>query len=253
MRIRLFTSIATCVLASGLSGCHIQSTLVTPALASLPFAAPGQILEFRAFGPNAPTSYVVFYGTSPCAESYYPIEPNKPARCKVRNGLSGYFEYDFETTKPPKGKFLFAKSCQYCQVIAVGPVNSGSASSSQTSGGTDSSKNNDSKTGSKTSAGSGRPYPPLPVSCDLDKKVASVNNSSIPNGVQPQDTISWVPINPAQAVTVTMPSGICSGSSVVFTAYDACTVIGSPGTYPYNVSTDNCPTGTGTLTINPAP
>jgi len=250
MRIRLFTSIATCVLALGLSGCRVQSTLVTPTLAPLPYAAPGEILEFRASTPT----YVVFYGTSPCAEPYYLIEPNKPARCKVRSGLSGYFEYDFEITKPPKGKFLFAKSCQYCQVIGVGIGNSSSAGSSQPGGSSDSGKSVDSKSSSNTSAGSGRPYPPLPVSCD-DTQTAQVEDSWIQNGIQAQDKISWIPMNGAPSVTVTIPSGICSGGhNGVFTAQDACTVTGTPGTYPYSVKLDQCANpGKGTLKINSTP
>jgi hypothetical protein len=251
MRIRLFTSIATCLLASGLSGCRVQSTLVTPSLAPLTYATPGETLEFRALTPM----YIVFYRTSPCAEPYYLVEPNKPARCKIRSGVSGYFEYYFETTKPTDGKFLFAKSCQYCQVVAVGVGNSSSAGSSQPGGSSDSGKSADSKSNSNTSAGSGRPYPPLPVSCDSDTQTAEVEDSWIQNGVQAQDKIAWIPMNGAQSVTVTMPSGICSGGqNGVFTAQDACTVTGTPGTYNYSVKLDQCANpGKGTLKINTSP
>jgi hypothetical protein len=254
MRIRLFTSVATCVLALELTGCRVQSTLLTPTLAPLPYATQGEILEFRASSPKAPTTYIVFFGNSPCAEPYYTIEPNKPARCKILKGRSGYFEYYFQTEKPAPQKF-FARSCQYCQVISVGPVNNGSAGSSQTGESNDSNKSNESKTGSATSAGAGHPYPPLPVSCDDDLGKAAVDNTLVQNGVQTQDKISWIPMNPAQTVTVTTPSGMCSGGQAgVFTAQDACTVTGTPGKYSYTVQLDQCAgQGSSTLTINPTP
>jgi hypothetical protein len=243
MHIRLFGSVATLVLAGGLSGCHVQSTVLTPTLAPLPYASPGQILEFQGSTP----SYVVFYGASPCAEPFYPIQPNKPARCKVLKGSKGYFEYYFQTERPRE--HAHARTCPYCQVIIVGPVNTGGAGPSQPG------ESTEVKTGSAASTGVSHPYPPVPVACDSDTGIAEVDNSVVQNGVQTGDKLSWIPMNPDQAVTVTMPSGVCSGGqNGVFTAQDACTVTGTPGTYPYTVKLDQCTKGgNSTLTIVPSP
>lgn len=255
MRIRLFTFVTTSILALGLCGCRVQSTLVMPSLAPVPYASAGETLEFRAFGPNASSSYVVFYGTSPCMKPYYLIRPGKPARCKVRSGLSGYFQYDFEPDKPSEGKFLSAKSCHYCQVVAVGVGNSSSSVSSQPDVNSDSRNSVDAKSNSNKNAGVGRrPYPPLQVSCDADTKMATIDNP-IDSGVQYGDRISWISVDGSSSPTVTMPSGVCSGGQKgIFTDKDVCTVTGAPGTYNYSVSLDQCPnSGHPTLNINSNP
>ena len=248
MRIRSFTSVALCVLVLGLTGCRIQSTLVMPNGATLPYASPGQTLEWR---PQATTEqlYIVFNGVSPCADQWYAIGP-KPAQCKVLKEHNGYFSYYITPTQPPPKpkpvptpKDFTARSCAYCQIY-IGPGNNGSGGPSLAGDGRGSGGNMD-----------GTSYPPLQVACETDdsgKKTAVVENPIL-NGVLVQDQIMWVSSYPGNPITVTVPAGICSGgqSGTTFTAEQICTVTGTPGTYSYSVKLDQCANpGTGTLKIN---
>jgi hypothetical protein len=242
MRIRLFTSIAICAVALGLTGCRVQSVLVMPPHTPVPYAAPGQILEWLPSSPKAATIWVVFDGVSPCEKQYYPIGP-EPARCKVLKDHAGNFTYHFEKRKPDQTK-LFARSCPYCQV-AIGPGSSSSAGSSNAG------ESNESKDAGNSNATAGYT---LFVSCQSG--VAAVDNTLVQNGVQDQDEISWAPIYPSTTVTVTTPNNMCSGGQGgVFTAQDVCTVTGKPGTsYPYSVQLDKCDRkGSSTLSINQPP
>jgi hypothetical protein len=242
MRTRVFTSIAICAVALGLAGCRVQSTLIMPNGATLPYAAPGEILEWRPSIGQTGTIYVVFNGVSPCAEQFYPIGP-EPARCKVLKDHNGYFSYRFEKNKPDP-KHLFARSCPYCQIY-IGSGNNGSAGPSVAQ-----SKGNGGSKG-------GTNYPPLQIGCESG--VAVVENP-IQNGVQDQDQIYWVPSYPGKSVTVTVPDNMCTGgTNGVFAANQVCTVSGLPSTsgqppisYTYKVNVDNCQ-GSGTITINPPP
>ena len=244
MRTRVFTSMAICAVALGLAGCRVQSTLVMPNGATLPYAAPGEILEWRPSVGQAGTIYVNFNGAvPPCAARSYPIGPNKAARCEVLKDHGGYFSYYFSPRKPDP-KHLFARSCPYCQIY-VGSGNSGSAGPSVA----EIKENGGSKNGIS--------YPPLLVGCD-DNGNAVVENP-IPNGVQDQDQIYWVPSSTGKSVTVTVPDNMCTGgTNGVFAADQICTVSGLPSTsgqppitYTYQVKVDNCKQAPSTLTINP--
>jgi hypothetical protein len=242
MRTHLFTSIAICVLALGLTGCRVQSTLIMPNGATLPYAAPGEILEWRPAIGQTGTIYVYFNGVPPCAEGSYPIGPDEPARCKVLKDHGGYFSYYLSPTKPPKPdpKHLFARSCPYCQIY-IGSGNNGSASPSVAE--------------IKINGGGGTSYPPLQIGCE--SKVSVVENP-LQNGVQDQDQIYWVPSYPGKSVTVTVPNTMCAGGTNVFAANQVCTISGPPTTsgqppiaYTYQVKVDDCAQAPSTLTINP--
>jgi hypothetical protein len=233
MRIRLFISTAVWALCLGLTGCRVQSIQVMPSLTPYVHADQGEILEWLPSSSGAATIYIVFDGASPCEKQFYAIGP-EPARCKVLQDHNGNFTYHFETTPPGPTK-LFARSCPYCQ-IAIGPGNGSGVGPS-----------------TAIKSGDGAGYSLL-VSCQSG--VAVVDNTLVQSGVQDQDRISWAPVYPSQHLTVTTPNKMCSGGQGgVFTAADACTVTGTPGTpYPYSVKLDKCDgQGSSTLAINPTP
>jgi hypothetical protein len=246
MRIRSFTSIAIFALALGLTGCRVQSVLVTPSLTPYSYAAAGQTLEWLPSDPKV-TIYVVFDSPSPCEKQFYAVGP-EPARCKVLKDHNGYFTYHFDTQKPssspppPANRVLLARSCPYC-VVAVDPPPDNSAVAAPGVKGED--------TGTGYS---------LNVSCKSG--VAVVDSTLVQGGVQDKDLISWIPIYPSTKVTVTTHNSMCTGgNNGVFTANQVCTVSGPPSsqgqapiTYPYEVQLDKCSgSGSSNLTINPPP
>jgi hypothetical protein len=276
MRTRVFTSIAICALALGLTGCRVQSVLVVPPPTPYAYAAPGQILEWRPYDRQA-IFYVIFDGhSSPCAKAYYQVGPDKPARCKVLKDQNGYFSYHFsndppppDPSTPPSGQPRSkAKSCRYCDVgptpkpppppgrtprvflakscpyctVAIGPIAGNGAAPIRDGEGDD--------TGDNYS---------LRASCVSG--VAEVDSRPIQDGVQNGDQISWIPLKPSNTVTITMHAKICNGGPAgPFTTNQVCTISGPPTEsgqtpipYTYDVVLDNCRQGSGNITINPPP
>jgi hypothetical protein len=252
MRIQSFKSTAIFTLSLGLTGCRVQSVLVMPSLTPYSYAAPGQTLEWLPYNSQA-RLYVIFDGTPPCKKSYYKIGP-EPARCTVLKGHNGYFSYHFDTvapSEPPVDTILHARSCPYCQ-IAIRPGNSSSVVSPEVVKNNDREDKNRVVSSKVVKSYDGPTGYTLPVSCSGTPAVTTVDNTTVQNGVQDQDTISWVPSYPYKSLRVTTSNMCSGGNNGVFTVDDVCTVTGSPGTKSYTVHLDQCD-GSSSLTINNPP
>jgi hypothetical protein len=266
MRDRRIIFAALCGLLVTMIGCQVQQPVapvapvqpasskgtvrvqVDPVVGAFNYAYPGETLEFNKLFPGSSDFYVIFVGISPCekGEMYLTLTGNSPASCKIKTAST--YQYYLSATLPLQLKGAPAiqpRICPACQFIVVPPPGGGQI---------------------PPPAGGGTPPPVIPKAAKAVGKVAAPPNYAPVSVTCDSGTVTVAPVEQSpgngivwldndsgsKGLTVTLPSGTCSGSNVFGAGLPGCILLSTAKStsYTVDVQDSSCKTpGTGQLTV----
>jgi hypothetical protein len=235
--------IALCCPLLALVGCRHPATImvaVDPNFGVFNYAHIGDTLTFRPLNPKAGDFWVIFDNPSPCSAQEYEIKTGVATSCVVVNQVDSY-QYYVSPTRKEEEKFAAGpRSCPQCQFIVI-PAPKVPKSPPPTTPAPSASN-------ALAPASSAGAAPPIPLLIGVH--CASGTPTVKERTITQNDAVAWDDADDdTNTVTITMPSGVCSGTAT-YTNLQACTLTGTPGRYPYNVQAQGCDkSGTGYLTI----
>jgi hypothetical protein len=264
MRDRRIILTALCGLFVTMIGCQVQQPVapvapiqpvsskgtvrvqVDPVVGAFNYAYPGETLEFNKLFPGSSDFYVIFVGISPCknGEMYLQLTGNSPASCEVKTAST--YQYYLSATLPKDVPLIQPRICPACQFIVVPPPGGGQIPPTL-GGGTPPPVNPKAAKAAIGKAAAPPNYAPVSVTCDSGTVTVAPVEQSPGNGVVWLDNDSN-----SKGLTVTLPSGTCSGSNVFGAGLPGCILLSTAKSTSYTVDVQDpsCKTpGTGQLTV----